>query len=113
MIRRDRVASVLVREISDIVTREIKDPRLGFITITSVDLSPDLKSAKVYFSCIGDKPKSLKTLTRAKGFIRSSLARRMRMRSVPELEFEIDDSYEHARKIDELFEEISPDNKEE
>jgi ribosome-binding factor A len=113
MIRRDRVASVLVREISDIVMREIKDPRIGFITITSVDLSPDLKSAKVYFSCLGDKPKSLQTLTHAKGFIRSSLAHRMRLRTVPELDFEIDNSYEHGKKIDELFEKISPDNKEE
>ncbi|MGB3340068.1 MAG: 30S ribosome-binding factor RbfA [bacterium] len=113
MIRRDRVASVLVREISDIVIREMRDPKLGFITITSVDLSPDLKSAKVYFSCLGDKSESLQTLTRAKGFIRSSLAHRIRLRTVPELEFEIDNSYEHARKIDELFEEISPDNKEE
>ena len=113
MIRRDRVASVLVREISNIVTQEIKDPRLGFITITSVDLSPDLKNAIVYFSCLDDKQKSLKTLTRAKGFIRSSLATRVRLRTIPEIEFEIDDSYEHGRKIDELIEEISPDNKEE
>lgn len=113
MIRRERVASVLVREISNIVTQEIKDPRLGFITITSVDLSPDLKSAIVYFSCLDDKKKSLETLTRAKGFIRSSLAHRIRLRTVPELEFEIDNSYEHGRKIDELIEEISSDNKEE
>lgn len=111
--RKERVASVLVREISNIVTHEIKDPRLGFITITSVDLSPDLKSARVYFSCLGNKPESLKTLTRAKGFIRSTLAHRIRMRCIPEIEFEIDDSYEHGRKIDELFEKISPNNKEE
>jgi ribosome-binding factor A len=113
MRRKDRVASVLLREISDIVTREIKDPRIGFITVTNIDLSPDLKNAKVYFSCLGDKTESLNTLTRAKGFIRSSLAQRMQMRSVPELEFEIDNSFEHSRKIDELFEEISPDNQKE
>ena len=113
MIRRDRVASVLVREISNIVTQEIKDPRIGFITIISVDLSPDLKNAIVYFSCLDDKKRSLKTLNRAKGFIRSSLANKIRMRTVPEIEFKIDNSYEQGRKIDELIEEISSDNKEE
>lgn len=112
MIRRDRVASVLVREISNIVAHQIKDPRLGFITITSVDLSPDLKNAIVYFSCLDNKQRSLKTLNRAKGFIRSTLANRIRMRTVPEIEFEIDNSYEHGRKIDELIEKISSDNKE-
>jgi ribosome-binding factor A len=113
MMRRDRVASVLAREISNIVAHELKDPRRGFITITSVDLSPDLKSARVFFSCLDNKKKSMRTLERAKGFIRSILARRMRMRSIPDLEFEIDDSYEKGRKIDELLEEISTDNKEE
>lgn len=111
--RKERVASVLVREISNIVLHEIKDPRLGFITITSVDVSPDLKCAKVFFSCIGDKSQSLHTLIRAKGFIKSALAQRIRIRCVPDLDFEIDDSYEHGREIDELFEEIGPDNKKE
>lgn len=111
--RKERVASVIVKEISNIVEHEIRDPRLGFITILSVDVSPDLKNAKVFFSCIGDKSQSLQTLTRAKGFIRSALAQRLRMRCVPDLQFEIDDSYERGMEIDELFEEISSDNKEE
>ena len=111
--RKERVASVIVKEISNIVEHEIRDPRLGFITILSVDVSPDLKNAKVFFSCIGDKSQSLQTLTRAKGFIRSTLAQRLRMRCVPDLQFEIDDSYERGMEIDELFEEISSDNKEE
>lgn len=111
--RKERVASVIVKEISNIVEHEIRDPRLGFITILSVDVSPDLKNAKVFFSCIGDKSQSLQTLTRAKGFIRSALAQRLRMRCVPDLQFELDDSYERGMEIDELFEEISSDNKEE
>ncbi len=111
--RKERVASVIVKEISNIVEHEIRDPRLGFITILSVDVSPDLKNAKVFFSCIGNKSQSLQTLTRAKGFIRSALAQRLRMRCVPDLQFEIDDSYERGMEIDELFEEISSDNKEE
>jgi len=111
--RKERVASVIVKEISNIVEHEIRDPRLGFITILSVDVSPDLKNAKVFFSCIGDKSQSLQTLTRAKGSIRSALAQRLRMRCVTDLLFEIDDSYERGMEIDELFEEISSDNKEE
>jgi ribosome-binding factor A len=111
--RKERVASVIVKEISNIVEHEIRDPRLGFITILSVDVSPDLKNAKVFFSCIGDKSQSLQTLTRAKGFIRSALAQRLRMRCIPDLQFEIDDSYKRGMEIDELFEEISSDNKEE
>ena len=90
--RKERVASVIVKEISNIVEHEIRDPRLGFITILSVDVSPDLKNAKVFFSCIGDKSQSLQTLTRAKGFIRSALAQRLRMRCVPDLQFEINQS---------------------
>ncbi len=111
--RKERVASVIIKEISNIVEHEIRDPRLGFITILSVDVSSDLKNAKVFFSCIGDKSQSLQTLTRAKGFIRNALAQRLRMRCVPDLQFEIDDSYKRGMEIDELFEEISSDNKEE
>jgi len=111
--RKERVASVIVKEISNIVEHEIRDPRLGFITILNVDVSSDLKNAKVFFSCIGDKSQSLQTLTRAKGFIRSALAQRLRMRCVPDLQFELEDSYERGMEIDELFEEISSDNKEE
>ncbi|MCK4672992.1 MAG: 30S ribosome-binding factor RbfA [Candidatus Stahlbacteria bacterium] len=110
--RKERVASVLEREISNIVTREINDPRLGFITITNVDVSPDLKIAIVYFSSLDNKSESFKTLQRAKGYIRSILAQRVRLRSIPDLMFKIDDSYEHGKKIDELFKEISTDNKE-
>lgn len=111
--RKDRVASVLVREISYIIAHELSDPRLGFITISSVDVSPDLKNAVVYFSCLQDKKESLKTLQRAKGFIRSTLAHRVRIRSVPDLAFKIDDSYEHGQELEKLFKEISKDPEEE
>ncbi|HEC78933.1 MAG TPA: 30S ribosome-binding factor RbfA [candidate division WOR-3 bacterium] len=111
--RKDRVASVLEREISNIVTQEIRDPRLGFITITSVEVTADLKTAVIYFSSLGDKVESFQTLKRAKGYIRSVLAHRIRLRSVPELEFKIDNSYEYRQRIDELFKKISTDDKEE
>ena len=110
--RKDRVASVICREISEIIEHEIKDPRLGFVTITTVDVSPDLKTAIVYFSSLNNKKEGLATLNRAKGYIKSSLAHRVRMRYIPEIEFKIDNSYEYGEKIDALLEEISPNDNE-
>jgi ribosome-binding factor A len=110
--RKDRVASILSREISDIIEHEIKDPRLGFVTITTVDVSIDLKTAIVYFSSLDNKTEGLETLNRAKGYIRSSLAQRVRIRFIPNLEFKIDNSFEYGNKIDALLEEISNDDKE-
>ncbi len=111
--RKDRIASLLNREISEIIEHEIKDPRLGFVTITTVDVSIDLKNATVYFSSLNNKEEGLATLNRAKGYIKSSLAHRVRMRYIPDIEFKIDNSYEYGEKIDALLEEISPDNTEE
>jgi ribosome-binding factor A len=113
MRRKERVASVLAREISHIVAYEIKDPRVGFVTITEVVVNPDLKAAVVFFSTLGDKSKSCEVLKRAKGYIRSLLAQRVRMKAIPDLEFKIDNSYEYREKINKLFEQISQDNQEE
>ncbi len=110
--RKDRIASILNREISDIIEHEIKDPRLGFVTITTVDVSIDLKTAIVYFSSLDNKTEGLETLNRAKGYIRSSLAHRIRMKFIPDLEFKIDNSFEYGKKIDALLEEISNNNTE-
>lgn len=109
--RKDRIASVLIRAVSEIIEHEIKDPRLGLVTITTVDVSSDLKKAIVYFSSLNDKNEGLATLNRAKGYIRTELANRVRMRYVPDIEFKIDNSYEYGKKIDALINEISKDNK--
>ncbi len=109
--RKDRIASVLIRAVSEIIEHEIKDPRLGLVTITTVDVSSDLKKATVYFSSLNDKNEGLATLNRAKGYIRTELANRVRMRYVPDIEFKIDNSYEYGKKIDALINEISKDNK--
>lgn len=110
--RNKRVASLLEREISNIVTHEIRDPRLGFITITNVEVSNDLKVAVVYFSSLYNKSETFDTLRRAKGYIRSILAHRVRLKTIPDLEFKIDDTYEYGKRMDELFKKISKDNKE-
>lgn len=110
--RKDRIASVLGREISRIIGHEMKDPRLGLVTITTVDVTADLKTATVYFSSLDDKQAGLETLNRAKGYIKSLLASRISMRYIPDLEFRIDNSYEYGKKIDEVLDEISKDDKE-
>ncbi|UCG30610.1 MAG: 30S ribosome-binding factor RbfA [candidate division WOR-3 bacterium] len=110
--RKDRIASVLIRAISEIIEHDIKDPRLGLVTITTVNVSSDLKMATVYFSSLTDKDAGLATLNRAKGYIRSELANRVRMKYVPDIEFKIDNSFEYGKKIDALLNEISQDNKE-
>lgn len=110
--RKDRVASVLAREISLILEHELKDPRVDFLTVTGVDVSPDLKQARIYFTSLGDKAADLKILQHARGYIRSLLAHRVRLRAIPEIEFMIDNSYEEGTKIDALFRKISKDNQE-
>jgi len=110
--RKDRIASVLIRAMSEIIEHEIKDPRLGLVTVTTVDVSSDLKKAIVYFSSLNDKNVALATLNRAKGYIRTELANRVRIKYIPDIEFKIDNSYEYGKKIDALIDEISQDNKE-
>ncbi len=94
-------------EIADILMRKIKDPRIGFVTVTDVDLSDDLRNAKVFVSIYGgDKEAVLKGLKSASAFIRSELGRRMTMRCVPEILFRFDSTVEQGAHIMELLHEI-------
>ena len=107
--RPERVQEALRQEISKIVLDEIKDPRLGFITITKVELTKDLRYAKIYFSVLGEmkeKNLALKGLNSAKGYIRSLIADRIKLRFVPDIVFKIDESMEHTKEIYELLERI-------
>ena len=96
------------QEIADILMRKIKDPRIGFVTVTDVVVSDDLRNAKVFVSVYGstERTASLKGLESAAAFIRSELGRRMRMKFVPELLFRYDDSAERGAHIMELLHEI-------
>ena len=88
--RSRRIADQVQRELSEIIRLELKDPRVGMITITEVDVSPDHKNAQVFFTALGDKTRiedATAGLQRAAGFLRSCLAHRMEMRSVPQLRF--------------------------
>ena len=100
--RQGRVNEAARETISDIL-RTVKDPRVAssFVTITSVNISRDMKFAKVYFSTLGGSPKEVKTgLYSAQGYIRRELAERLNLRITPELDFEYDDSAEKGARIE-------------
>lgn len=109
MSRRDKVAEAIKQEISVILQNEVKDPRLGFITITKTEVSGDLRYAKVFFSVLGkdeDYKKTKDALNSASGFIRSLIAQRIRLRLAPEIVFQEDKSSEYSFRIEEVLNEI-------
>lgn len=109
MARSDRVAEAIKREVSIIIHEELKDPRLGFVTITRVDLTPDLRFAKIFFSVLGrdeEYKKTKKALASALGFIRALVAQRINLRFAPEIMFKEDRSAEYSVRIQELLDEI-------
>ncbi len=100
--RQQQVAEFLRDEISEIIHREMKDPRLGFASITRVEMSPDLRYARVYVSVLGpeeEAEETLRALTHAAGFIRHLLKPRMRIRHIPEISFRLDHSMAHAEQV--------------
>ena len=109
--RIERVNSIIREEISELLQRQVKDPRLGeFIAITEVATSPDLKYAKVFVSQMGaevDRKKVLRGLASASGFFRTELSKRLKMRFVPELQFQWDDSIAHGDRISQLIDQVS------
>jgi len=113
--RIERLNSLIRQEIAELLQRQVKDPRLGeFIAVTEVTLSPDLKHAKVFVSQIcseEDKQKILKGLASASGFFRAELAKCLKMRYVPELHFQWDDSLEHGDHISQMLDRISREEK--
>lgn len=111
--RADRVGDLMAQEIADILMRKIKDPRIGFVTVTGVEVSDDLRNAKVFVSVYGEgRADSLKGLASAAPFIRSELSRRMRMRHVPELLFRFDESVARGAHIMELLHSLEEEKKE-
>lgn len=98
--RAGRLANEIQKEVADIIRNEVKDPRMGFVSIVLVDVPKDLTSAKIYISCLDDnQAETLKSLESAKGFIRRELGKRLRSRVVPELFFHIDDSIAYGIKM--------------
>ena len=111
-LRLKRIEALMLKELSNIITFELKDPKLGFVTISEVKITNDLSYAKVYVSFLGKQERNdagLKTLERAKGFLRSELAHRMNLRKMPELQFVQDKSLENARRIEEIIDNVNQD----
>ncbi|SDE98339.1 ribosome-binding factor A [Paenibacillus sp. cl6col] len=107
--RSGRVGEQMKKELSQLIQTEIKDPRIGFITVTGVDVTNDLSQAKVYLSVMGNeeqKDQSMKALEKASGFLRSEIGKRIRLRHTPELLFKIDSSIEYGSHIEKLLGEI-------
>ncbi|WAH35365.1 30S ribosome-binding factor RbfA [Alicyclobacillus dauci] len=105
-IRVQKVSEQMKKEISDILRTSLKDPRVGFATITRVEVSGDLQHAKVYVSVFGshdEKEPSVAALSKASGFIRGEVARRLHMRVAPELMFRLDDSGEYSAHIERVL----------
>ncbi len=107
--RINRVGEQMKKELGDIIGRKIKDPRIGFVTVTDVEVTGDLQQAKVFISVLGDeeqKENTLKALAKAKGFIRTEIGQRIRLRKTPEISFEFDPSLEYGNRIDTLLHQV-------
>jgi len=111
--RPQRLGDLIQREVSELIRLEVRDPRVGMITITSVDVSPDLSHAKVFFTIL-EKQKlqeTLEGLKRSAGFLRSQLSKRIKMYTTPELRFEYDESVERGDRISRLIDSVTPRKK--
>lgn len=108
-IRVSRVGEQIKKELSQIIQQEIKDPRIGFVTVTGVEMSGDLQIAKVFVSIFGEeeeKKETLAALEKATGYMRSEIGKRIRLRYIPELTFTIDESLEHSEHINKLLNDV-------
>jgi ribosome-binding factor A len=108
--RPDRVGDQIRQELSEILTRgEVHDPGIGFITLTRVQVTPDLQLARVFYTSLGDpnaRKETARALTRATGFFRRQIGARLQLRRVPELEFRFDESIAHQDRIEQILRDI-------
>jgi len=112
--RSDRVADLLRQEIADLLLRRVKDPRIEGITITGVEVTTDLQHARIYYCVMGhptveEKKNIAAGLSKAKGFMRQELGKRLHMRYLPQLDFHYDGSFEYGEKIERLLKELHKD----
>ena len=108
--RADRVSGLLRKEIAEVLAKEVKDPRVSMVTVTGVKVSPNLRSAHVYFSVLGtekERKDSTIGLERATKFIQRELGKRIRLRYTPIIDFQFDKSLEYGSHIDRILQEIS------
>lgn len=107
-IKIDRLNNMFVEEISKIIHTEVKDKDVNFVTITDARVTNDLSFAKVYFTTLdNDRDKVIKSLNKARGFVRTLLCDRINIRKIPELQFVYDESIEYGKKIEDIIERIN------
>ncbi len=109
--RPERVADQIRAEVSSLIARDLQDPGIGFITITRVQVSPDLQHARVYYTSLGDaaaRKNTARALERAGSFMRRQIGQRLRLRRAPELEFVFDESIAHQDRVEQLLQEFEP-----
>src|SRR5690349_22721943 len=114
--REDQLSGVITRELSDLIHTRMKDPRIGFASITGVELSHDLRYAKVYVSVLGskeDQRETMRGLGSATGFLRHELAQRLTIRHVPEIAFHLDESIARGARVMDLLRQVHADRSEE
>ena len=99
----EKIKSLIARNVKDIVSQEITNENLGFMTITNVEVSSDHSYCKIYVSFLNNAKHSLETLNRAKGYVRSALAKRVNFRRVPEISFVLDDTFEKQARFEALL----------
>jgi ribosome-binding factor A len=108
--RAERLAEVIRTEVSEIIQQGLNDPRIGFVSLTEVEVGHDLRHAKIFVSVLGDaeaKQRTMEGLERATGHIRSELGHRLSIRFVPQLHFRLDDSIERGTRIASLLREVT------
>lgn len=107
VLKKEKMNNIIQRELSEILQMEVKDPAIGFCTITGVETTNDLSIAKIYVSFLNkNKKKGMEALEHSKGFIRTLLAKRLTIRKCPELQFVLDTSLEYGNKIESIIEEL-------
>ena len=112
--RRRRVNELLKEELGELLERKVSDPRLGLVTITRVETSPDLRHSRVYVSALGsaeERQMALAVLTKATSFLRKELATHLPLRYIPELIFLLDDSLLYGQRVQELLDQIEAETK--
>jgi ribosome-binding factor A len=108
--RPQKVADQIQRELSELLRREMRDPRLALVTLTAVDVAPDLSHAVVFYTCLeaAQVEPAGTALTRAAGFLRSHLAKRLKLYATPELRFRHDESVERGARLSQLIDSVRP-----
>ena len=107
--RPERIADQIRAEVSSLIARDLQDPGIGFITITRVQVSPDLQHARVYYTTLGDpaaRKNTARALERAGSFMHRQIGQRLRLRRAPELEFEFDESIAHQDRVEQLLRDL-------